>query len=83
MITEQERIREALYLASKCKKQFPNYRVVNERVTQHVLVGKNGQEIFSANSFWGYIGGLIVITIGSVILLAMIVLIVSGIGSLF
>ena len=51
--------------------------------TRHVLVDKRGNEIFSSDSFLGYIGGLIVITIGSCIVIAIIAAIICGIGSLF
>lgn len=51
--------------------------------TRYVLVDKRGYEIFSANSFLGYIGGLCAITFGSVIFIAIIAAIICGIASLF
>jgi hypothetical protein len=51
--------------------------------TRYTLVGKRGNEIFSADSFLGYVGGLIAIAIGSVIFISIIAAIVCGIGSLF
>ena len=51
--------------------------------TRYTLVDKKGHEIFSANSFLGYVGGLIAITVGSVLFIVIIAAIVCGIGSLF
>ena len=54
-----------------------------ENKTRYTLMGKRGNEIFSANSFLGYVGGLLAIGIGSVIFIAIIGAIICGIGSLF
>lgn len=54
-----------------------------DKKTRYTLVGKTGNEIFSANSFMGYVGGLIVIGIGSCVFIAIIGAIICGIASLF
>ena len=51
--------------------------------TRHVLVDKRGNEIFSSDSFLGYIGGLIAIAIGSCIFIVIIAAVICGIGNLF
>ena len=56
---------------------------MEKKTTRYTLVGKTGNEIFSANSFLGYVGGLIVIAIGSCVFIAIIAAIICGIGSLF
>lgn len=81
--TDKEQLKEVLSFAIRCKKQYPNYLVKNERVTQHVLIGKGGNEILRANSFWGLIGGMFGTTILAFILLTIIALVFCGIGSLF
>lgn len=81
--SEREQMNEILSFAIKCKKMYPNYQVKNERVTQHVLVGRGGNEILRANSFLGLIGGVLGTTILAFIVLTIIALIFCGIGSLF
>ncbi|MDE5800961.1 MAG: hypothetical protein K2H74_08080 [Paramuribaculum sp.] len=80
---ERDKLNEILSYAIRCKKGFPNNQVINKNVTQHVLVGKGGNEILRANSFWGMIGGVFVTTILAGVALGLIGLIMSGIGSLF
>lgn len=76
--------REAANLASKCKQNYPNYKVIYEAPKpKHVLIGKGGKVITTTNSFWGMIGSVFLITIGACLLIALIGIIMSGIGSLF
>ena len=58
-------------------------RIDMDKKTRYTLVGKTGNEIFSANSFLGYIGGLVVIAISSVFVLLIIAAIICGIASVF
>jgi len=51
--------------------------------TRHTLVDKRGNEIFSSDSFGGFIGGLFAMMIGAFVILTIIALIFCGIGSLF
>lgn len=67
-----------------CKKAYPKYIIKEmESPTRHVLIGKTGREIASANSF----GELLLImfggVIGGAIVIAIIGAIVSGFASLF
>ena len=51
--------------------------------TRHTLVDKRGNEVFSSDSFLGFIGGYVLISIGSCIVIAIIGSIICGISSLF
>lgn len=80
---ERDQLNEVLSYAIRCKKNFPNSQVINKKVTQHVLVGRGGNEILRANSFWGMIGSVFITSILAFLAIALIGLIMSGIGSLF
>ena len=80
---ERDQLNEVLSYTIRCKKNFPNSQVINKKVTQHVLVGKGGNEILRANSFWGMIGSVFVTSILACLIIGLIGLIMSGIGSLF
>ena len=79
---------EGLNIACKCKRDYPNFTVVKESVlnrkqTRHVVVGRGGNIIASSNSFWGMIVQMFIISIVAILILSLIGLILSGIGSLF
>ena len=76
---ERNNLVDALSLAIKCKKQYPNAQIKNEQVTQYVLVGKTGREISRSNGFWAFIGS----TIGTVFLAIIFIMIIAGICSMF
>lgn len=50
---------------------------------RHVLIDKTGREIFSANSFLGFIGMLLGTVLFAFIIIMIIAGIFCGIGSLF
>lgn len=81
--TDREQLKEILLYAIKCKKLYPNYHIKDERVTQHVLMGRGGNEILRANSFWGLIGKVFITAIGAFFMLIIIGSIFCAIGSLF
>lgn len=81
--SDKEQLKEILSFMVRCKKQYPHCQVKNERVTQHVLIGKGGREILRADSFGGLIGGIFGTAILAVIVLSIIAFIFCGIGSLF
>ncbi len=49
---------------------------------RYVMVNKFGREIFSANSFWGFIGELFATVFVGIIMVLILMLICCGIGSL-
>lgn len=54
-----------------------------EKKKRYTLMGKTGNEIFSANSFLGFIGMLIGTVLFAAIIIFVIAGIFCGIGSLF
>ena len=53
-----------------------------EKKKRYVIVNKFGREIFSADSFWGGIGGLFATIFIGIIMVLLIMLICCGIGSI-
>lgn len=77
---------EAVQMAKECRKQFPNYAIIDdilERKSQHVLCNNWGHEIISANTWWGLMGKALLVSIGGIIFFAIIASIICGIASLF
>lgn len=54
-----------------------------DRKTRYTMVDKRGNELFSSNSFLGFVGSAIVVQIGSAIVIAIIGAVICGIASLF
>lgn len=52
-----------------------------ERKTRYTMVNKAGEEIYHSDSFLGFIGSAILIQIMSVVVIAIIGMIICGIGS--
>ncbi len=70
--------------ASICRKAFPNYMIKETTPKEiHRIVGKGGNTIVESESWFGMIGQYILVTIVAVLIIALIGLIFSGIGSLF
>ncbi|MBR4837697.1 MAG: hypothetical protein IK004_04580 [Bacteroidales bacterium] len=70
--------------ASICCKAFPKYRIKETTPKEiHRIVGKGGNTIVESESFLGMIGQYFLVAIGSALIIALIGLIFSGIGSLF
>lgn len=70
--------------ASICRKSFPKYKIVETTPKEiHRIVGRGGNTIVESESWFGMIGQYILVTIGAVIIIAVIGAIVCGIGSLF
>lgn len=81
--SKKAQLMEVLSYAVSCKKQYPKYQVKNERVTQHVLIGKGGNEILRANSFLGLVGMMLITIVLTIITVGIIAMIFSGISNLF
>ena len=70
--------------ASICRKSFPNYKIVETTPKEiHRIVGRGGNTIAESNSFLGLIWQYFLVTIGAFVIIAIIGLIITGIGSLF
>ena len=54
-----------------------------ERKTRYTMVDKRGKELYSSDSFLGFIGSTIIVQIGSAIVIAIIAAVICGIASLF
>lgn len=54
-----------------------------DRKTRYTMVDKRGNELYSSNSFWGFIGSTIIVQLGAVVVIGIIGAIVCAIGSLF
>lgn len=70
--------------ASICRKSFPNYMIKETTPKEiHRIVGRGGNTIVESESWIGMIGQYFLVTIGTVIIIAIIGAIVCGIASLF
>lgn len=70
--------------ASVCRKSFPRYRIKETTPKEiHRIVGKGGNTIVESDSFLGMIGQYLLVTIGVVLIIAIIAAVFCGIGSLF
>lgn len=70
--------------ASVCRKSFPKYRIKETTPKEiHRIVGKSGNTIVESESSLGMIGQYFLVTIAAALIIALIGLICSGIGSLF
>lgn len=70
--------------ASICRKSFPNFKIVETTPKEiHRIVGRGGNTIAESNSFLGLIWQYFLVTIGAFVIIAIIGLIITGIGSLF
>ena len=70
--------------ASICRKAFPKYKIKETTPKEiHRIVGRGGNTIVESESFFGMIGQYFLVAIGSALIIALIGLIFSGIGSLF
>ncbi len=77
-------VKRASSQASICRKSFPKYKIVETTPKEiHRIVGRGGNTIVESESWFGMIGQYILVTIGAVIIIAVIGAIVCGIGSLF
>lgn len=83
LLSDSDRFKELLSLTIKCKRLYPEYQIKDKRVTEYRLVGRAGNEILTANSFFGFIGSIFGTTIFAFIALMVIAMIICGIGSLF
>lgn len=54
-----------------------------ERKTRYTMVNKIGQEIYSSDSFLGFIGTTFIIQLATVVVIALIGAVICGIASLF
>jgi hypothetical protein len=54
-----------------------------ERKTRHTMVNKRGQELYSSDSFFGFIASTIVVQLGSAVVFIVIAAVICGIASLF
>ena len=54
-----------------------------ERKTRYTVVDKRGKELYSSNSFWGFVGSTIIVQLGSAVVIAIIAAVISGISSIF
>ena len=70
--------------AAVCWKSFPKYKI-KETTPKEVyrVIGKGGNTIIEANSWFGMIGQYFITIIISVLIIALIAAIFCGIGSLF
>lgn len=70
--------------ASICRKSFPNYKIKETTPKEiHRIVGRSGNTIVESESWFGMIGQYFLVTIVTVIIIAIIGAIVCGIASLF
>lgn len=54
-----------------------------ERKTRYTVVDKRGKELYSSNSFLGFVGSTIIVQLGSAVVIAIIAAVICGIASLF
>ncbi len=54
-----------------------------EKKTRYVVTDKRGNEIYHSDSFLGFVGRTIIVTMGACFIILIIGAIVSGIASLF
>lgn len=54
-----------------------------ETKTRYTMVGKDGREIFHADSFMGFIGGILMTQLIMIVVITAIGAVVCGIASLF
>jgi hypothetical protein len=70
--------------ASICRKSFPKYKIVETTPKEiHRIVGRSGNTIVESDSWLGMIGQYFFVTIGVVIIIAIIGAVFCGIASLF
>ena len=70
--------------ASICRKSFPKFKIKETTPKEiHRIVGKGGNTIVESESSLGMIGQYFLVTIAAALIIALIGLICSGIGSLF
>ena len=70
--------------ASICRKSFPDYKIEETTPKEiHRIVGRGGNTIAESDSWLGMIGQYVLVTIGAVLIIAIIGAILCGIGSLF
>ncbi len=78
---------ELYRLMGKCKRELPTYTIVDcgesRHKTEHRLINKRGQTILSSNSYGGLILQVVINSIATIIVIALIGLVVSGIASIF
>lgn len=56
---------------------------IMETNTRYTMVGKDGKEIFHADSFMGFIGGMLMTQLIMIVIITFIGLVVCGIASIF
>ena len=56
---------------------------IMETNTRYTMVGKDGKEIFHADSFIGFIGGMLMTQLIMIVIITFIGLVVCGIASIF
>lgn len=77
-------VRRTSNQASICRKSFPNYMIKETTPKEiHRIVGRGGNTIVESESWFGMIGQYFLVTIVTVIIIAIIGAIVCGIASLF
>lgn len=77
-------VRRTSKQASICRKSFPNYKIKETTPKEiHRIVGRSGNTIVESESWFGMIGQYFLVTIVTVIIIAIIGAIVCGIASLF
>lgn len=54
-----------------------------EAKTRYTMVNRRGEEIYHSDSYLGFIGSAVLISIMSVVVLTIIAAVICGIGSLF
>ena len=53
------------------------------RKTRYTMVDKRGKELYSSDSFLGFIGSTIIVQLGAVVVIGLIGAVICGIASLF
>ena len=77
-------VRRTSSQASICRKSFPNYKIVETTPKEiHRIVGRGGNTIVESDSWLGMIGQYFLVTIVTILIIALIGAICCGIGSLF